>query len=86
VRYWQFGLGGALLVWILGTAYLQARRRGRRMGLALFFLGVAVVCYAEAVFLPQPPFTPVFSSALVVASIIALALAMAVILWHGFRN
>jgi uncharacterized membrane-anchored protein YitT (DUF2179 family) len=85
VRYWQFGLGGALLVWILGTAYLQARRRRRRMGLALLFLAAAVVCFAGAVFLPQPPLTATLSSALVVASIIALALAMAVILWHGFR-
>lgn len=85
MRYWQFALGAALLLWILGTAYLQARRRRRRIGLALFFLALAAACYLAAAFLPEPPLNTALSSALVVASIVGLALAMAVILWHGFR-
>jgi peptidoglycan/LPS O-acetylase OafA/YrhL len=86
VRWWQLVLGGALLIWVLGTAYHQARRRGRKIGLALVFLWAAVVCFASASLLPRPPVTFLWSQGLIVASIVLLALAMAVVLWKGFRR
>jgi len=86
VRWWQIGLGGALVVWLLGTAYWQARRRGRRIGAALFFLAAAVLLFAAASFLPRPPLTPSAGSVLIVGSVVSLGLAMAIILWHGLAH
>ncbi len=84
MRWWRLGLGSALLVWVLGVAYYQARRRGRRIGAALLFVGVGVFSFLAAAFAPQPPFTARLASLLAVVSIISLALAMAVVLWRGF--
>jgi len=86
VRWWRLALGGALLIWVLGTAYFQARRRGRRIGPAPFFLACAVICFAAASLLPRPPVTFFLSQVLIVASVVLLALAMAVVLWRGFRR
>ena len=86
MRWWRLALGAVLLVWVLGTAYLQARRRGRGIGLALFLLGLAVLSFAAASLLPRPPVTEALSRALVVSTISLLALAMAVVLWGGFRR
>lgn len=84
LRWWKLTLGAALLLWVLGTAYLQARRRGRRIGLALLLVGAAALSFAAAAFAPEPPLTPSLASLLVVASIISLALAIAFVLWKGF--
>ena len=84
MRWWKLGLGGLLLVWVLGTAYLQARRRRQRVGLALLFLGAGVLSFAIAALSPEPPMTPSLASLLVVASIVLLALAIGVVLWRGF--
>lgn len=85
MRWWWLAAGGVLLAWVLGTAYVQARRRGRRIGLALLFLAFSALCYVAAVFFPRPPVTDAASQALVIASIVLLASSMAVVLWHGFR-
>jgi len=87
VRWWRLALGGTLLVWVLGTAYVQARRRGRNIGLALVLVAAAAGLFVFASFFPWPQQVPPFyASALVVASITLLALSMAVILWRGFRR
>jgi hypothetical protein len=85
VRWWRLALGGALLLWVLGTAYVQAKRRGRRIGVALLFSGGAVLVFAAAALVPQPPMTASVAEGLVVTSIVLLGLAMAVVLWRGFR-
>jgi len=87
VRWWKLALGGALLAWVLGTAYLQARRRGRRIGLALLLLGATIVLFALAAFFPWPQqVSSIYPQAMVVSSILLLALSIAVVLWRGFRR
>lgn len=82
---WRLILGAALLLWVLGVAYFQARRRGRRIGLALVFLAAALLAFGTAAFAPRPPVSDGLSQALVVASVLCLALSMAVVLLRGFR-
>ncbi len=84
MRWWRLGFGAALLVWVLGAAYFQARKRGRRIGAALLFVGIGIFAFLVAAFAPQPPFTPHLAAALAVVSIISLAMAMVVVLWSGF--
>jgi hypothetical protein len=79
-------VGALILLWVLGGAYWQARRRGRRIGLALFFLGAAVLAFASAGLVAEPPLTPAAAQALVVAAVVLLALAMLVVLLQGFRR
>ena len=42
MRWWRLALGGALLLWVVGTAYRQARKRDRELGLAVLLLGAAM--------------------------------------------
>ncbi len=85
MRWWRLVFGGLLLVWVLGTAYVQARRRGRNIGLAIVFFGGAIFLFAAAALVPRPPMESGTASVLVVAAIVSLAMAMAVMLWRGFR-
>lgn len=79
--------GVAVLIWVLGTAYVQARRRGRNIVLAVVFLFAAAALFAVAAFYTWPQETPpAYPSAMIVGSIVCLALSMAVMLWHGFRR
>jgi peptidoglycan/LPS O-acetylase OafA/YrhL len=72
---------------VLGTAYFQARRRGRNIGLALVLLALAVGLFVVAGMTPWPQRTPPsYPAAMVVISIALLALSMAVVLWRGFRK
>jgi hypothetical protein len=82
VRWLYYGMAGAVLIWVLGTAYIQARRRGRNIGLALLFLAAAALLFTTAV-VPQ---STVVSQVMVISSIVLLALAMGVVLYHGFRR
>ena len=75
-----------MLLWVLGVAYFQARRRGRRVGLALVFLAGAILSFGVAAFAPRPPLNDALAQALVVASVVGLALSMAVVLLRGFRS
>jgi len=85
VRWWRFAVGGALLAWVLGTAYVQARRRGRNIGPAIVLFAGAALAFATASFYTWSAETPaVYPSALIVASIALLALGVAVVLWRGF--
>jgi len=86
VRWWRLALGGALLVWVLGTAYRQARRRDRTFGLAVLLLGTAVLMFSAAALIPRPPMPPAVASLLVVGSIVMLGAAMGVVVWRGFRD
>lgn len=86
MRWWRLALGGFLLVWVLGTAYVQARQRGRSIGLAILFFGGAIFLFAAAALVPRPPMEAGTASVLVVAAIVSLAMAMAVMLWRGFRS
>ena len=87
MRWWRFGLGGALRAWVLGTAYFQARRRGRNIGLAVLLFAAAAIAFVIASLYPWPAqIPPAYPSALIVASIALLALSMAVILWRGFHR
>ena len=79
-------IGALVLIWVLGGAYYQARRRGRRIGLALFLFGGAVLAFGAAGFMTQPPLTVESAQALVVAAVVLLALAMLVVLLQGFRR
>ena len=83
---WRLILGAALLLWVLGAAYFQARRRGRRIGSALAFLALAVLAFGMAALTPRPPLTDALAQALVIASVTCLALSMAVVLARGFRT
>ena len=81
------GVGGALLAWVFGTAYFQARRRGRNVGLAILLFAGAILLFVFASFFPWPQQVPsAYPSAMIVASIALLALSMAVILWRGFHR
>jgi hypothetical protein len=75
-----------LLFWVLGVAYGQARRRGRRIGLALFFLGAAMLLFVAAAFFPQPPLTSRIAYLFTIASVVSLGLGVAVVLWRGFAR
>jgi hypothetical protein len=86
LRWWRFAAGGALLLWVLGTAYRQARMRGRELSLAVVLVGVAAFMFAAGALMPRPPLSAEAGSVLVVGSIAVLAAAMAVLLWRGFRE
>ncbi len=76
-----------MLVWVLGTAYSQARRRRRNIGLALVLFALGVGLFAMAALTPWPQqIPPSYPSAMVVASIALLGLSMAVVLWRGFHK
>jgi hypothetical protein len=83
---WRLILGAALLLWVLGVAYFQARRRGRRIELALVFLAGAILAFGTAAFAPRPPVSDALAQALVVVSVALLAASMAVVLLRGFRT
>ena len=87
MRWWQLALGGALLAWVLGAAYFQARKRGRNVSLALVLLAASVGMFVAAGFFPwSQKAAPSYPSMLIVASIVCLALSMAVVLWRGFHR
>jgi hypothetical protein len=83
---WRLLLGGALLVFVLGTAYLQARRRGRALGTAVLLAGTGVVMFAAAALVPRPPMPGLLAKALVLGAMGTFAAAMAVLLARGFRE
>ncbi len=83
---WRLLLGGALLVLVLGTAYLQARRRGRALGAAVLLAGLGALAFATAALVPRPPMTIVASNIMVVASVAMFAAAMAILVLRGFRD
>lgn len=86
MRWWKLALGGALLAWVLGTAYHQARRRGRDLGGAVLLLAAALLSFATAALVPRPQLTDLASVVLVIASLLFLALAMGLLLMRGFRR
>ena len=86
MRWWRLALGGALLLWVVGTAYRQARKRDRELGLAVLLLGAAVCLFLAAGLVPRPPMPLAVASLLVVGSIVMLGAAMGVVLWRGFRD
>lgn len=86
MRWWRLALGGALLLWLLGTAYLQAKRRDRELGLAVLLVGAAFIAFAVAAVMPRPPVTAAVASILVVGSVALLGAAIAVVLIRGFRD
>ena len=86
MRLWRLALGGALLLWVLGTAYRQARKRDRELGLAVLLFGSAVFMFLAAALVPRPPMPVPVASLLVVGSIVTLGAAMGVVVWRGFRD
>lgn len=85
MRWWRFSLGGALLAWVVLTAYRRARARDRKLGSAVLLVGAAIAMFAASAFAPRPPMTVTLAAVLVVGSIAALAGAIAVVLSKGFR-
>ena len=83
---WRLLLGGTLLLLVLGTAYLQARRRGRALGAAVLLAGLGIFMFVAAGLVPRPPMTAPAASMLVVGAIVMLAGAMSVLLLRGFRE
>ena len=79
-------MGAVLLVWVLGTAYHLARRRGRHLGLAVVLVGLAIFVFAAAAIVPRPPMTDSLANVMVVMSALMLGGAMGVVLWRGFRD
>jgi hypothetical protein len=75
-----------LLILVLGTACLQARRRGRALGAAVLLAGLGVLVFASAALTPRPPMTILAAKIMVVGSVMMLAAAMAVLLARGFRE
>lgn len=86
MRWWRFALGGALLAWVLVTAYRRARARDRKLGSAVLLVGTAIAMFAAAAVVPRPPMTITLAAVFVVGSIAALAGAIAVVLSKGFRQ
>ncbi len=86
MRWWRIGLGAALLIWVLGAAYYQARRRGHSIGSALVLFGASVLCFLIAAFYPRPPVTDAISQELIVAAVVLLAAAMGIVLMRGFTG
>jgi membrane protein YdbS with pleckstrin-like domain len=86
VRWWRLAAGGAILLWVLGTAYRQAHRRGRELGAAVVLVGVAVFMFAVGALAPRPPLSADAAAVLVVGSVVLLGVAMAIVLWRGFRE
>ncbi len=86
MRWWRLAAGGAILIWVLGTAYRQARKRGRELGVAVVLVGLAVFMFAIGALAPRPPLSAAMAEALVVGSIVVLGMAMAIVLWRGFRE
>ncbi len=86
MRWWRLALGAALLLWVLGTAYYRARRRGRELGLAVLLVGGGIILFGAAALAPRPPMSVAVSKLMVVGSVILLGMAMVVILWRGFRE
>lgn len=86
MRWWRLAMAGAILAWVLGAAYSQARRRGRGLGAAVLLVGGAAAAFVVAAFVPRPPLTERLSQVLVVGSVGLLAAAMALVLWRGFRG
>ena len=86
MRLWRWAPGILLLLWLVATAYLAARRRGRA-GLAFAFplAGVAALCYLTAVFAPRPPVTVTLATVLIIASLSSLAGAIGLVFRQGFR-
>ena len=89
MRWWRMALGTALLTWVLGTAYLQARRRGRNLGIVRLgglLVAAAALFFGVAALVPRPPMSLSAASEMVVASLALLAAAVALVLWRGFRG
>jgi len=86
VQRWRLALGAALLVWVLGAAYLRARRYGRDLGLAVLMGGGGILLFATAALGPRPPMTIAAANAMSVASVVLVGGALAVVLWRGFRE
>jgi len=86
VRWWRFALGGALLAWVVLTAYRRARARDRKLGSAVLLTGAAIAMLAAAALTPRPPMTVGAAAGLVVGATGALAGALGVVLSKGFRG
>jgi hypothetical protein len=70
-----------LLLWLIATACLAARRRGRTgLAFAIPLAGVALLCYLSAVFAPET-----LRTGLIIASLTSLAAALGLVFWQGFR-
>lgn len=82
----RVGVGVVLLLWVLGVGYFQARRRGRRVGPALTLLAAGLLSFVVAAFSPRPPMTAEAARALVILSVVLLALSVTVVLARGFRS
>lgn len=86
MRWWRLAATGALLLWVLGTAYLRARQRNRELGLAVLLAGAGVIMIVSSALLPRPPVTVALASVLLVGAVMALAGSVMVILLKGFRD
>ena len=86
MRWWRFSLGGALLAWVVLTAYRRAKERDRKLGSAVLLVGAAIAMFAAAALAPRPPMTVTLAAVLIVGVIVALAGAIAVVLSKGFRQ
>lgn len=86
LRYWKWMLGIALVIWLGGTAWMEARRRGRHAeGAALAMLVGAVALFLAAAFFPRPPMTQRLAILLLIASVALVAGAISYVVVQGFR-
>jgi len=86
VRWWRYAFGAGLLLWVLGIAYRQARRRNRELGIAVLLAGGAFFLFATAALVPRPPMTATAASVCIIASVICLAVGIGIVLWKGFSD
>ena len=83
MRLWRLNWapGILLLLWLVATAYLTARRRGRTgLAFAVPLVGICILCYVTAIFAPGT-----LATILIIASLSSLAAAIGLIFWQGFR-
>ena len=86
MRLWRSALGVLLLLWLVGTAYFTARRRGRPgLAFAAPLLGFSALCYLTAILAPRPPVTTTEATIAIVCSLLGLASAIGLIVWQGLR-
>jgi hypothetical protein len=82
MRWLRFGVGVAVVVWLLAMARQEALRRGRKgLASALPLVGGAIISFLLSI----SPVGPLASNLFLLLAIVLLAAAIGSALWRAFR-